>query len=73
MSGPAGSRDHQPRGNGAHAVFPVRSIGRSPERDKIPCAFLLTLTYMDAGHTDITIGLTLASWDSLNSHSLGNR
>jgi len=38
------------RGIGAQAEFPVRSIARSPERAKISCAFLLILTYMDAGH-----------------------
>ena len=49
MSGPAGSRDHQPRGTGAQTEIPAKSIARSHERAKESCAFLLTKTYMDAG------------------------
>jgi hypothetical protein len=51
MSGPAGSRDQKPRGTGAQTEIPIKSIARSPERAKEPCAFLLTKTYMDAGYT----------------------
>src|ERR1017187_1119491 len=51
MSGPAGSRDHQPRGTGAQTEIPAKSIARSHERAKESCAFLLTKTYMEAGHS----------------------
>jgi hypothetical protein len=44
MSGPAGSRDHQPRGTGAQTEIPAKSIARSHERAKESCAFLLTKT-----------------------------
>ena len=32
-----------------------QSIARTPERAQVPCAFLLTLTYMDAGHSTAVI------------------
>src|ERR1017187_6222633 len=54
MSGPAGSRDHQPRGTCAQTEIPAKSIARSHERAKECCAFLLTKTYMDAGNTSRT-------------------
>lgn len=50
MSGPAGSRDHQPRGIRAQAQIPIRRIARSPERAQESRAFLLTKTYMDGDH-----------------------
>ena len=50
MSGPAGSRDHQPRGIRAQSHDPIRRNARSPERAKESCAFLLTKTYMDGDH-----------------------
>jgi hypothetical protein len=49
MSGPAGSRDHQPRGTRAQAINRIRRNARSPERAQEARAFLLTKTYMDAG------------------------
>ena len=51
MSGPAGSRDQKPRGTGAQTEIPIKSIARSPERAQEPCAFLLTLTYIDGGYS----------------------
>ena len=52
MSGPAGSRDHQPRGTSAQANDRIRPNARSPERAQEPRAFHLTLTYMDVGFPD---------------------
>jgi hypothetical protein len=51
MSGPAGSRDHQPRGNNARSNILIRPNARAPERAKKPCAFLLTFTYMEGDQT----------------------
>ena len=50
MSGPAGSRDHQPRGIRAQADDRIRRIARSPERAQESRAFLLTKTYMDVAY-----------------------
>jgi hypothetical protein len=49
MSGPAGSRDHQPRGTSAQANDPIRRNARSPKRAQDSRAFLLTKTFMEAG------------------------
>jgi len=46
-----GRRDHQPRGTGAQSEILTRPIARSPERARRPRAFLLTLTYMEGGHS----------------------
>jgi hypothetical protein len=54
MSGPAGSRDHQPRGIRAQSHDPIRRNARSPERAKESCAFLLTKTYMEVAYSDRT-------------------
>jgi hypothetical protein len=50
MSGPAGNRDHQPRGIRAQADIPFRQIARSSERAQEFRAFSLTKTYIEAGH-----------------------
>jgi hypothetical protein len=52
MSGPAGSRDHQPRGTGAHANDRIRRNARSQERAKQSRAFLLTKTWMPANRPE---------------------
>jgi hypothetical protein len=54
MSGPAGCRDHQPRGIGAQADHLIRRNTRSPERAQDTRAFMLTMTFMDAHHTPAT-------------------
>ena len=51
MSGPEGSRDHQPRGISAPEDDLIRRNARSPERARRSCAFCLTKTYMEAGHS----------------------
>src|SRR5580658_6868148 len=54
MSGPAGSRDHQPRGTSAQANDRIRRNARSPERAQESRAFQLTKTYMEAGNSRTT-------------------
>jgi len=63
MSGPAGSRDHQPRGIRAHADNLIRWNARPPERAQETRAFLLTMTFMDAGYSSkwIASGLSVIS------------
>ena len=43
-----------PRGTNCVQAILIRSNARSPERAQETRAFLLTLTYMDVGNTDIT-------------------
>jgi len=59
MSGPAGSRDHQPRGKSAQANDPARRNARSPERAQDSRAFFLTKTFMEAGNSTGTRNLVI--------------
>jgi hypothetical protein len=72
MSGPAGSRDHQPRGTGALTEIPIKSIARSPERAQESCAFLLTLTYIDGDKPGTTLFLDAAAFIGTNRERGGS-
>jgi hypothetical protein len=54
MSGSAECRNHPPRGKRAQRQLLIGTATRSPERVRKTRAFLLTMTYMDAGNTPIT-------------------
>jgi hypothetical protein len=51
MSGSAECRNYQPRGKRAQRQPLIGLTTRSPERERKTRAFLLTMTYMDAGDT----------------------
>jgi len=78
MSGPAGCRDHQPRGTRAQADDSIRRNTRSPERDRESRAFLLTKTFMDAGHPGNTCrraqgSVLLCSWNNTSAQFMGRQ
>jgi hypothetical protein len=50
MSGSAECRNQPPRGERAQRPLLIGPATRSPERERKTRAFLLTKTYMDAGH-----------------------
>jgi hypothetical protein len=60
MSGSAECRNHPPRGKRAQRQLLIGLTTRSPERVQETRAFLLTMTYMEAGDTATTPGRTLA-------------
>jgi hypothetical protein len=54
MSGSAECRNQPPRGKGAKLQPLIGPATRSPERERKTRAFLLTMTYMDAGDSPAT-------------------
>jgi hypothetical protein len=57
MSGSAECRNHPPRGKRAQRQLLIGLTTRSPQRERMTRAFLLTMTYMDAGQPSITTQL----------------
>jgi hypothetical protein len=54
MSGSAESGNQKPRGNVVQRQILIKPIARSPKRAGKSCAFLLTMTYMDARYLEAT-------------------
>jgi hypothetical protein len=61
MSGSAECRNQPPRGKRAQRQLLIGLTTRSPERERMTRAFLLTKTYMDAGNPGQKPGMLLSA------------
>jgi hypothetical protein len=61
MSGSAECRNHPPRGKRAQRQLLIGTATRSPERERKTRAFLLTMTYMEAGDSPLRAFVVLSN------------